>query len=157
MTDTTPMQQSKQGQETIHQALHAALNQNGVSDFFVMRCGERRDDWTFVVTVQDHAESLLFTREEIVGSAQRLNSFAAAKVRALADRVIRHGALRAIAQHALEVAAFISQPGHSGPDEFQKSVGPLKSHGPDVGLRSIEGQLQTIARIIDTYLQHQRV
>jgi hypothetical protein len=149
-------QQLKQGQETIHQALQATLGQSGVSDFNVMRCGQG-DNWDFSVTVKDHVESLLFTREEIAGSAERLNSPAAAKVSALAGRVIRHAALHAIAKHAREVAGQIRQPGHRSPSQFPNTVERMKRHGPDPELQRIEVQLGTLVVTIESYLQNRAV
>jgi hypothetical protein len=91
MADTTSMQQFEQGAKTIFQALHAALNELGVSAYHtgrtVLGVNIRPHDSTFVVATKDgKTESLLFTREEISDSAQSIDSFAAAKVRELAGR-----------------------------------------------------------------------
>jgi hypothetical protein len=84
------MQQFEQGAETIHQALRAALNQRGISGFYICRTaqgsGHRPQDSPFSVTVKERTESLMFTREEISDLAQRIDSFAGAKVRVLAAR-----------------------------------------------------------------------
>lgn len=101
MTDTTPMQQFKEGLDTIHQALRAAINQRGIPLFHIAYtvegAGLRPHDSTFVVATKDgETESLFFTREEIADSAQRIDSFAAAKVRVLVSRLapmptLQHG------------------------------------------------------------------
>jgi hypothetical protein len=86
----TPMQQFAQGAETIHQALRAALMGHGLSGFHVARAAQGANvhphDSIFMVTAKEHTESLMFTREEIMDSAQSIDSFANAKVRVLAGR-----------------------------------------------------------------------
>jgi hypothetical protein len=91
MADTTSMQQFERGVKTIDQALRAALAQRGVSFWHIARTvvgvNIHPHDSTFIVWAKDDKEeSLLFTREEIADSAERIDSFAAAKVRVLADR-----------------------------------------------------------------------
>lgn len=94
MADDTPMQQFKQGLETIHQALLTAINQRGIPLFHIAYtvegAGLQPHDATFIVATKDHkTESLMFTREEISDSAQSIDSFASAKVRVLANRLAR--------------------------------------------------------------------
>lgn len=91
MADTTPMQQFERGVKTIDDALRVALKQRRVTFWHIARTVVRANthphDSTFIVWAKgDKEESLLFTREEISGSAEHIDSFAAAKVRTLADR-----------------------------------------------------------------------
>lgn len=90
MADDTPMQQFEQGAATIHQALRAALQQRGISGFYIARTAQganiRPHDSTFIVETKDKTESLMFTREEIMDSAKSLDAFASAKVRVLTSR-----------------------------------------------------------------------
>ena len=91
MADTTPMQQFERGVKTIDDALRAALKQRDVSFWHIARtvvgANTHPHDSTFMVWAIPHKEeSQLFTREEISGSANGLDSFVAAKVRTLAER-----------------------------------------------------------------------
>jgi hypothetical protein len=91
MDDNRPMQQFKQGLEAIHQALLTAINQRGIPLFHIAYAvegaGLRPHDAIFIVATKDNrTESLMFTREEIADSAQSIDSFADAKVRALVSR-----------------------------------------------------------------------
>jgi hypothetical protein len=89
MDDKTPMQQFKQGLETIHQASLTAINQRGNTSLpYRLHRGRgpglQPHDAIFVVATKDRKiESPMFTREEIAGSAHRIDSFADAKVRVL--------------------------------------------------------------------------
>lgn len=92
MTDTTPMQRFEQGAKTINEALWATLEQQGVSVVWhIARTAFGNNtyphDSTFIIAARrGKSESLLFTREEISGSAHGLDSFAAVKIRVLAER-----------------------------------------------------------------------
>lgn len=92
MADTTPMQRFEQGAKTINDALWAALEQEGVSVVWhIARTAVGNNthphDSTFIIAARGgRSQSLLFTRREIADSAERINSFAAAKVRVLAER-----------------------------------------------------------------------
>ena len=61
--------------------------------------------------------------------------------------------LRAVAQHAREVAGQVHQPGFPV-DQFQSAVRiKMPTHGPDKALQSIEAGLAEIAVEIDGYLR----
>jgi hypothetical protein len=66
--------------------------------------------------------------------------------------VNHHDALREIAQNAREVAELIHKPGHRDAGQFQTEVREMQSHGPDVELRNIQGQLGAVAVSIEAYL-----
>jgi len=91
MADDTPMEQFKQGLETIHQALRTAIIERGIPLFHIAYtvegAGLKPHDAIFVAATKDgKTESLMFTRREISDSAQRIDLFASAKVRVLAGR-----------------------------------------------------------------------
>jgi hypothetical protein len=88
MTDNTSKEQYRQGLQTIHSALMAALDRKGVRNAYISYAarGSGPRDTTFSVTANRKAEELMFTREEIADSARSIDSFAAAKVRVLASR-----------------------------------------------------------------------
>lgn len=92
--DNTPMQQFEQGLKTIHQALLTGINQRGIPLFHIAYtvegAGLRPHDAIFIVATKDYkTESLMFTRQEIADSAQRIDSFADAKVCVLVNRLAR--------------------------------------------------------------------
>src|SRR6202035_2751594 len=66
---------------TIHQALLTAINLRGIPLFHIAYtiegAGLRPHEVTFIIATKDNrTESLMFTREEIAVSAQRIDSFA---------------------------------------------------------------------------------
>jgi hypothetical protein len=92
MEDRTPIQQFQQGIQTVHQTLLAEFNQRRIPIFHIAYtvegAGLKPHDANFVVATTDsRTESLMFTREEISGSASSLDSSAAAKVRVLVSRL----------------------------------------------------------------------
>jgi hypothetical protein len=90
--EQTPNRQFDQGLKTIHEALRSALEQQGIPlayiAYTVEEVGLRPQDTTFIVaTKNNRIESLMFTRSEISNSAQSIDSYANAKVRALVRRI----------------------------------------------------------------------
>jgi hypothetical protein len=93
MDDDNPsIKQFKLGIDTIHQAIWASFFRRGISLFqigyTVEGLGlEPHDSIIIVATKDNRTESLEFTCQEIMNSVERIDSFAAAKVKVLVRRL----------------------------------------------------------------------